>query len=219
MLLQQLAFTPAEKSIANSISKIGLHIEAKILRKLQDHPPLERNLAERESSVIYYHNAPRYWIRATEFEPYFWNERDGRKLSTQVKTISVRRSDRSVIAAALNSSLFYWWFLVWSDCRHLNRREIDGFRFDPRALNDDTRRNLQRLLTQLMANFQAHKERKETTYATTGKVVYDEFRQKASKAIVDKIDHALAPHYGLTAEELDFIINYDIKYRMGGEEA
>jgi len=25
----------------------------------------------------------------------------------------------------------------------------------------------------------------------------------------------LARHYGFTEEELDFIINYDIKYRMG----
>ena len=25
-------------------------------------------------------------------------------------------------------------------------------------------------------------------------------------------------HYGFTPEELDFIINYDIKYRMGAEE-
>jgi hypothetical protein len=25
----------------------------------------------------------------------------------------------------------------------------------------------------------------------------------------------LAKHYGFTKEELDFIINYDIKYRMG----
>jgi len=30
----------------------------------------------------------------------------------------------------------------------------------------------------------------------------------------------LAQHYGFTDEELDFIINYDIKYRMGqGAEA
>ena len=31
----------------------------------------------------------------------------------------------------------------------------------------------------------------------------------------------LAGHYGFTAEELDFILNYDIKYRLGrdtGEE-
>jgi hypothetical protein len=27
-----------------------------------------------------------------------------------------------------------------------------------------------------------------------------------------------AEHYGFTEEELDFIINYDIRYRMGGAE-
>ena len=31
------------------------------------------------------------------------------------------------------------------------------------------------------------------------------------------IDKVLAEHYGFTEEELDFIINYDIKYRMGDE--
>ena len=32
---------------------------------------------------------------------------------------------------------------------------------------------------------------------------------------MDEIDGVLAKHYGFTEEELDFIINYDIKYRMG----
>jgi hypothetical protein len=36
-----------------------------------------------------------------------------------------------------------------------------------------------------------------------------------SKPIIDEIDSILARHYGFTDEELDFIINYDIKYRMG----
>ena len=34
---------------------------------------------------------------------------------------------------------------------------------------------------------------------------------------MDEIDRALARHYGLSDEELDFIINYDVKYRMGAE--
>jgi len=38
---------------------------------------------------------------------------------------------------------------------------------------------------------------------------------KLSKPIIDEIDKVLAKHYGFTEEELDFIINYDIKYRMG----
>jgi len=44
---------------------------------------------------------------------------------------------------------------------------------------------------------------------------------KHSKAIIDEIDAVLARHYGFTEVELDFIINYDIRYRMGrdGEEA
>jgi hypothetical protein len=36
------------------------------------------------------------------------------------------------------------------------------------------------------------------------------------KMLVDETDRVLARHYGFTDEELDFIINYDIKYRMGG---
>lgn len=52
---------------------------------------------------------------------------------------------------------------------------------------------------------------------TTGKVVYDEYYPKLSKPIIDQIDTLLAQHYGFTHEELDFIINYDIKYRMGKE--
>ena len=33
-----------------------------------------------------------------------------------------------------------------------------------------------------------------------------------------QIDRVLAQHYGFTDEELDFIINYDIKYRMGKDD-
>ena len=42
-------------------------------------------------------------------------------------------------------------------------------------------------------------------------------RAIGSKAVVDDIDRVLAKHYGFTNEELDFIINDDIKYRMGRE--
>ena len=40
-------------------------------------------------------------------------------------------------------------------------------------------------------------------------------RCTTTKPILDEIDRVLAQHYGFTEEELDFIINYDIKYRIG----
>jgi len=57
--------------------------------------------------------------------------------------------------------------------------------------------------------------RRNIPYKATGIVSYDEFYPRKSKPIIDEIDRALAKHYGFTEEELDFIINSDIKYRMG----
>ena len=52
-------------------------------------------------------------------------------------------------------------------------------------------------------------------YRALGKAIYQEFYPALSKPIIDEIDRVLAEHYGFTNEELDFIINYDIKYRKG----
>ena len=41
---------------------------------------------------------------------------------------------------------------------------------------------------------------------------------KKSKYIIDEIDKALAEHYGFSNLELDFIINYEIKYRIGVQD-
>jgi hypothetical protein len=38
-----------------------------------------------------------------------------------------------------------------------------------------------------------------------------------NKFIIDRINSLLSEHYGFTQEELDFIINYDIKCRIGKE--
>jgi len=57
--------------------------------------------------------------------------------------------------------------------------------------------------------------RKSLSTKDGDKITYDELDGVSSKPIFDEVDRALARHYGLTAEELDFIINYDIKYRLG----
>ena len=43
------------------------------------------------------------------------------------------------------------------------------------------------------------------------------YNKDQTKPIMDQIDTVLAQHYCFTEEELDYIINYDIKYRMGKE--
>ena len=162
---------------------------------------------------IYYHNAPRYWIRATEFVPYFCNDKSGESLSTQIKVLSsASKPERDFFLGLLNSSLYYLWFIAFSDSRHLNVREISSFPHPKEYIN---RVEYYNCLRRLMTDYKANRYRKSTYYASTGNVEYDEYFPKLSKPIIDEIDTILAEHYGFTEEELDYIINYDIKYRMG----
>ena len=202
----------------NSVPKMDSVLDSSVLAKLKRLVPLGLSLSGRHGHTIYYHNAPRYWVRASDFAPYFWNERNGEQISTQVKSLNLAaKDDANAVVAALNSSLFYWWFLLLSDSRHLNLREIDTFPIGLQTMRKSAKQRLAKLTAELMDSFKRHSRRKETRYKATGKVVYDEFDQKPSKPIVDKIDRVLAEHYGFTEEELDFIVNYDIKYRMGRE--
>ena len=43
------------------------------------------------------------------------------------------------------------------------------------------------------------------------------FTPRQSKHIIDEIDAIFARHYGFTDEELDYIVNYDVKFRTDGE--
>jgi hypothetical protein len=48
-------------------------------------------------------------------------------------------------------------------------------------------------------------------------IIEKQFFPNKSKPIIDEIDTVLAEHYSFPEEELDFIINYDIEYRMWKE--
>ena len=202
----------------NSIPKIGNEYIRNILDKMLVFKMLSMEYGMSYENQVYVHNAPQYFTRATNFIPYFWNEVDGEKLSVSLKSYRFCSAKISEIGCCvLNSSIFYLWFIVLSDCRHLNVREIDNFPIGFEQISEQISAELCRLDKQLMIDYEKYKNRKESSYKSTGKVVYDEYFPKKSKPIIDEIDKILAVHYGFTEEELDFIINYDIKYRMGDE--
>lgn len=125
------------------------------------------------------------------------------------------RYSNTAIGALLSSSLFYWNYIGYTDCRNLTKSFIDNFKAEESIFSDG---DLINSGIRLFKNYEATKYTKDTTYKSTGRnVIYDEYYPKLSKPIIDEIDKVLAKHYGFTEEELDFIINYDIKYRMGDE--
>jgi len=204
-----------EAIIKGSLPKIGREIELAILEKMTGRPPL-CNFTGFGDKALYYHNCPVNWIRATTFIPAFRSDRDDARVSTQVRQLNFQHEQlRDAAACIINSSLFFWRWLIYSDCYHLTEREIGGFPVDLDLLTQQWGDILTTLCTNLMNDYKNNAKERTYIYKTTGMVVYDEFYPKLSKSIIDEIDRVLGRYYGFTGEEMDFILNYEIKYRMG----
>jgi hypothetical protein len=218
-LFESISYLVNNNLINSTISKLNKKIEQNILKKLfQNNSELQNYFDNTGEHILYYHNAPQYFIRTHSFTPYFWNEKDGEKISVQNKVLVLSTdTNRDVVITILVSTIFYWWFVLQSDCRHLNVKEINEFPINLDSMNTNTKSELADIYKKLEEDLKKNSYRKETNYKATGKVIYDEFYPKKSKPIIDEVDKILAKHYGFTEEELDFIINYDIKYRMGSE--
>jgi hypothetical protein len=203
----------------NIIPKIGFEKELTISNRLLKFKKLQEYIFS-SGHPVYCHRIARYFIKTIDFIPYFWNEKNGESKSEDYKIYYFDSENYSKAAiCVLNSSLFYWYWRLCFDGYHCGKDNISSFHCN---LSKFENNNLNILAKQLIDDFKSNSIRKTVFYKKTGKTVYDEFELKKSKPIIDQIDTVLALHYGFTEEELDFIINYDIKYRMGkalfGEE-
>jgi len=143
-----------------------------------------------------------------DFEPHFKNSQ---KLRSNYHFRDLYFSDEragKIIGAILNSSLFFFWFITIGNGRNVTGADIEWFPIG--GINNDALDQLPDIFDRLMQVYKANSRirvRKDTEL--------QEFQPGLSKSVIDEIDKILAQYYGLTDEELDYIINYDIKYRLG----
>jgi hypothetical protein len=165
---------------------------------------------------VFYQEATGYWVKATVGLPYYAkNGRQGAPAHGRYLFFQ-KPATAHAVCALLNSSLFYAYFITHGDCFHLSEALATGFPV-PSELACDSR--LAALNQQLMQDLTANAKNKTIRTKDGDTIAYAEFFVSRSKPILDQIDRVLAQHYGFTDEELDFILNYDIKYRMGEEDA
>jgi len=193
-----------------TLCKIGNPLSASIWRKLQAVATKKFGFTFDKdcSGGTYFHNAPTYFVRAMPYKP---NSGKDMQESSHYKLIPALNNKRNGIACVLNSSVFYWFYKAISNCRDFSEREISPF-----PVGEIDYSLFDGVGEELKKSYQGTKVIKRRDYS--GSVVYyEEYYPSKSKPIIDEIDELLAKHYGFTEEELDFIINYDIKYRMGDE--
>ncbi len=158
--------------------------------------------------LMHYHRSPRYWIRGMDFEQYFKSQTRERSIHHFRNLYFRTETEGKSIGAILNSSLFFFWFVSVGNGRNLTGTDVEQFPVG--ELSSSIREDLCSLFDLLMDDYKLH-----SITRIRQDCEFQEFRPSKSKPIIDEIDCVLAKHYGFTDEELDFIINYDIKYRMG----
>lgn len=136
-------------------------------------------------------------------------------ISTSNKTKSLNNLISSFeLVAVLNTNLFWWYYVNYFDLYNFKDYMIFNFPYSSTEYSDI----LKKLGQDLMNSYENNKiENTQFIQSRQQLTIFESFNPAKSKFIIDEIDKVLAKHYGFTDEELDFIINYDIKYRMGDE--
>jgi hypothetical protein len=199
----------------NRIPKIGCCEALNVLTKLEGYAnkTIAYYFANGPSGyVMHYHRSPRYWIRAMDFEQYFKSPTRTRSIHHFRDLVFRDPMEGKIAGAILNSSLFFFWFISVGNGRNITGVDVEQFPVGD--IGPEIRKVAPKIFDRLMKDYKAN-----SFVRVRQDCEFQEFRPSLSKPIIDEIDRMLANHYGFSDEELDFIINYDIKYRMGREAA
>ena len=159
-LFQNVEFTPLieQRLLNGQFPKLdgGLHVA--VLWKLlpSQSNQVKSSLANHSTDhFIFYQEATQYWVKATVGLPYY--AKNGKVgAPAHGRYLYFRDAVAAhIICAALNSSLFYSYFIAYGDCFHLSDTLATSFPLAP-SINTDV--SLMTLNKKLMKDLKAHAE-------------------------------------------------------------
>jgi tRNA1(Val) A37 N6-methylase TrmN6 len=209
--------------IEGSIPKLPAILYFEIINKLRKKAGsktlLNYFLNRNSNNKFFYFRAVQYWVKILDQEPIYLD--DGIQTTTgEMKPVYTESDDlKYILISILSSTLYFVHYINWASCQVINSRDFH-FPFDKDNLDIDISKKLVELGKKIQIDYQKNSHKIERSYSKKGRdflMTKQHFYIKKSKELLDEIDTLLAQHYGFSDEELDFIINYDIKYRMGKE--
>ena len=195
------------------VPKLGDEIEKNILRKCLEITTFLSKFMANNNNLIYYRTTGGlYWKVFTNFPPAFKvNGKKGHS-SREIRFSLLEKQWIYPVIAILSSDIFWWWYTLTSNLRDLNPVDLKGFPIPETALID---RHLIHLGQKYIEDLKSNSTMLVREQKQTGRTETQSFKVQLSKPIIEEIDDVLGLHYNLSDKEIDFIKNYDIKYRMG----
>ena len=168
---------------------------------------------------LYYFRAVQYWIKVLTGAPVYLINNKPEKTGEMKPLYFSNKEIRDVFVCILSSSLFFLFYIIYSSCQVINKSDF-YFPLDIDLINTQTKKTFGELSKKLQEDYsqnskiiERHYKKRKNTFV----MKKQHFYIKESKDIIDNIDKVLANVLNLDSEEIDYIINYDIKYRMGNK--
>jgi hypothetical protein len=218
-----------------TIPKIGTSTEREIITKLVEtaNGKTVTDVITSGAENIWYYNATSNWIHAhieqfvpkVEYYPSYTKRgkeiipigEPEKRLSSHYMSISIDQKYQFLVNGLLNTSLFYWWFVIWADGRDLLKQNITSFPLDTQSFSEEELERIKSLVTELMQSYEDTSHIQPNTRKDGKYIVIKEIRPKYSKSIIDQIDDLFAGHFGFNEAEKGFIRNFDLKFRIEEE--
>jgi hypothetical protein len=201
-----LGYTPLPlfEGLNGMLPKLGSALEVRLLQRMLAHGRRVRDYVKPDGATIYYHSGGRYWRKALP-----------EKLSSHYKPLRIEARIAPVMLALLNSHLFYWYWIAFSNCMDVVARDV--LEFPVFRLEEVDPAPFASLVAHLLTLYRegATTRARRGARIQTSETTIDARR---ARAVVAAIDRLLAHHYGFDDEELDFVLSYDLKYRLGRSE-
>ena len=135
-----------------SFLKIGDDIELNIAKKLFNHKDrISNHQSKLSNNVIYYGYGFSYWAKVLDFEPYFKSEKSDKSTGNMVLYVD-NDLNKIRILSILSSTLFYWFYSVFSDGHNFTKTVIGSFPF--LQFDNNTDLKLKQLIADLMIDLE-----------------------------------------------------------------
>lgn len=186
------------------IPRIGTEVEVGILKKIFTSCPLRDYMGEGDGKLYYRSSGGRYWNVITDYSTG----------STKEKAIELRYA--KLCCACLSSSLFWLYQQIYTNGIDLKSYEVESFPIpDFDAMTAKQKRSLESLYDRYTKDIEGNVNQRTSSEGSSYAVSnFKEYKIGYSKPLIDKIDDFIGPLYGLTKDEIEFIKNYELEYRM-----
>ena len=180
------------------LPKIGEDLNKQILIKLLEFKNIVKTITANGDSKIWIRTSGNYWYNAFDRKPY---------KSVEIKPLYVDNIFSDFLIILMNSSMFYFWFRIYGDGRHMNIDILENVPLPPRENILKYKNFLTKIKIKFIENLFSVFDKERNRFITS-----------SIKSEIDLLDFILGRYfYNINYQEINYILNYDAEIRGGNQ--